>query len=97
MKKHLTKKPLDGGARVRRNLIERNLPLVICAVRKFEDAGVEIEDLISIGTIGLIKAINTFRPDEDVKLAPYVSQCIENEISAYLIVSAVEVRLTKAE
>jgi len=74
----------DSNRSAYQTLIERNLRFVIYTVRKFENVGVEIEDLISIGTIGLIKAINTFRPDEDVKLAKYASQCIENEILAYL-------------
>ena len=74
----------DSNRSVRQTLIERNLWLVVDTVRKFENIRVEIGDLISIGTIGLIKAINTFQPDEDIKLATYVSQCIENEISEYL-------------
>ena len=65
-------------------LIERNLRLVVYIARKFENTGVNIEDLISIGTIGLIKAINTFKPDKKIKLATYASRCIENEILMYL-------------
>lgn len=65
-------------------LIERNLRLVVYIARKFENTGVNVEDLISIGTIGLIKAINTFRADKKIKLATYASRCIENEILMYL-------------
>lgn len=65
-------------------LIERNLRLVVYIARKFENTGVNVEDLISIGTIGLIKAINTFRTDKKIKLATYASRCIENEILMYL-------------
>ena len=69
---------------VRRVLIERNLRLVVYIARKFENTGINIEDLISIGTIGLIKAINTFRPEKNIKLATYASRCIENEILMFL-------------
>ena len=65
-------------------LIERNLRLVVYIARKFENTGVGIEDLISIGTIGLIKAVNTFDPDKKIKLATYASRCIENEILMFL-------------
>lgn len=65
-------------------LIERNLRLVVYIARRFENTGVNIEDLISIGTIGLIKAINTFNPEKKIKLATYSSRCIENEILMYL-------------
>ncbi|MBS7298507.1 MAG: RNA polymerase sporulation sigma factor SigE [Eubacteriales bacterium] len=65
-------------------LIEHNLRLVVYIARKFENTGVYVEDLISIGTIGLIKAINTFRPEKNIKLATYASRCIENEILMYL-------------
>ncbi len=65
-------------------LIERNLRLVVYIAKKFENTGVGIEDLISIGTIGLIKAINTFKPNKNIKLATYASRCIENEILMYL-------------
>ena len=68
----------------RRILIEHNLRLVVYIARKFENTGVGLEDLISIGTIGLIKAINTFKPDKNIKLATYASRCIENEILMYL-------------
>lgn len=69
---------------VRGTLIERNLRLVVYIARKFENTGIGVEDLISIGTIGLIKAINTFKPDKNIKLATYASRCIENEILMYL-------------
>ncbi len=69
---------------VKKILIERNLRLVVYIARKFENTGVGIEDLVSIGTIGLIKAINTFNPTRNIKLATYASRCIENEILMYL-------------
>ena len=65
-------------------LRERNLRLVVYIARKFENTGINIEDLISIGTIGLIKSINTFKPEKKIKLATYASRCIENEILMYL-------------
>lgn len=69
---------------VRTELIERNLRLVVYISKKFENTGINIEDLISIGTIGLIKSINTFNPEKNIKLATYASRCIENEILMYL-------------
>ncbi|MEG2380696.1 MAG: RNA polymerase sporulation sigma factor SigE [Oscillospiraceae bacterium] len=69
---------------VKRTLIERNLRLVVYIARKFENTGIDIEDLISIGSIGLIKAINTFKSDKNIKLATYASRCIENEILMHL-------------
>lgn len=68
----------------KRTLIEHNLRLVVYIAKKFENTGVHIEDLISIGTIGLIKAVNTFCPEKKIKLATYASRCIENEILMYL-------------
>ena len=65
-------------------LIEHNLRLVVYIARKFDNTGINVEDLISIGTIGLIKAINTFKMDKNIKLATYASRCIENEILMYL-------------
>ena len=65
-------------------LIERNLRLVVYIAKKFDNTGVGVEDLISIGTIGLIKAINTYNPSKNIKLATYASRCIENEILMYL-------------
>ncbi|MGN0732875.1 MAG: RNA polymerase sporulation sigma factor SigE [Emergencia sp.] len=73
-----------GDETARNTLIERNLRLVVYIAKKFENAGVNTEDLISIGTIGLIKAINTFKPEKNIKLATYASRCIENEILMYL-------------
>ena len=68
----------------RKILIEHNLRLVVYIAKKFDNTGVGVEDLISIGTIGLIKAINTFNPEKNIKLATYASRCIENEILMYL-------------
>ncbi|UOG09102.1 RNA polymerase sporulation sigma factor SigE [Bacillus altitudinis] len=73
-----------GDQTARAILIERNLRLVVYIARKFENTGINIEDLISIGTIGLIKAVNTFNPEKKIKLATYASRCIENEILMYL-------------
>ncbi|HLR01883.1 MAG TPA: RNA polymerase sporulation sigma factor SigE [Virgibacillus sp.] len=73
-----------GDKKARAVLIERNLRLVVYIARKFENTGINIEDLISIGTIGLIKAVNTFNPEKKIKLATYASRCIENEILMYL-------------
>lgn len=73
-----------GDGAVKSVLIERNLRLVVYIARKFENTGVGIEDLVSIGTIGLIKAVNTFDPNKKIKLATYASRCIENEILMYL-------------
>lgn len=76
---------LDAGeTEVRQTLIEHNLRLVAYIARRFENTGINIEDLISIGTIGLIKAVNTYRSDKNIKLATYASRCIENEILMYL-------------
>ena len=68
----------------KKRLIEHNLRLVVYIAKKFDNTGVGVEDLISIGTIGLIKAINTFNPEKKIKLATYASRCIENEILMYL-------------
>lgn len=75
---------LGSDAEAKKILIERNLRLVVYIARKFESTSVGIEDLISIGTIGLIKAINTFKSDKQIKLATYASRCIENEILMFL-------------
>ena len=80
----LLKRLSDGDEAARQTLIERNLRLVVYIARRFENTGIHIEDLMSIGTIGLIKAINTFRTDKNIKLATYASRCIENEILMYL-------------
>ncbi len=74
----------EGDFAVRQTLIEHNLRLVVYLARRFENTGINMEDLISIGAIGLIKAINTFRADKNIKLATYASRCIENEILMYL-------------
>ncbi|HDX9576574.1 TPA: RNA polymerase sporulation sigma factor SigE [Bacillus pseudomycoides] len=80
----LLKKLPKGDETARSLLIERNLRLVVYIARKFENTGINIEDLISIGTIGLIKAVNTFNPEKKIKLATYASRCIENEILMHL-------------
>lgn len=74
----------QGDLSVKTVLIERNLRLVVYIARKFENTGLLIEDLVSIGSIGLIKAVNTFNPERNIKLATYASRCIENEILMYL-------------
>ena len=73
-----------GKDSVKRILIERNLRLVVYIARRFENTGINVEDLISIGSIGLIKAINTYNPEKNIKLATYASRCIENEILMHL-------------
>ena len=75
---------LQGDRSAAQTLIEHNLRLVVYIARRFENTGVGLEDLISIGTIGLIKAVDTFRSDKNIKLATYASRCIENEILMYL-------------
>ena len=74
----------EGEEQVRQILIERNLRVVVYIARRFENTGINIEDLISIGTIGLIKAISTYKSDKNIKLATYASRCIENEILMHL-------------
>ena len=74
----------EGAQKARKCLIEHNLRLVVYIAKKFDNTGVGVEDLISIGTIGLIKGINTFNPKKNIKLATYASRCIENEILMYL-------------
>lgn len=73
-----------GDTTVKSTLIELNLRLVVYIARKFDNTGVDTEDLISVGTIGLIKAVNSFAPEKNIKLATYASRCIENEILMYL-------------
>ena len=80
----LVNKLIQGDESIRDILIERNLRLVVYIARKFENTGFGVEDLISVGTIGLIKAVNTFNPEKKIKLATYASRCIENEILMYL-------------
>jgi len=74
----------EDNLEARQILVERNLRLVVYIAKKFENTGIGIEDLISIGTIGLAKGVNTFKPDKNIKLATYASRCIENEILMYL-------------
>lgn len=81
---NLIKRLQNGDDMVKSELAERNLRLVVYIAKKFENTGINVEDLISIGTIGLIKSINTFCPDKNIKLATYASRCIENEILMYL-------------
>ena len=80
----LLKRLDQGDETVKPTLIERNLRLVVYIARRFENTGINIEDLISIGTIGLIKGVNTYRMNRNIKLATYCSRCIENEILMYL-------------
>ena len=74
----------EDNLQTRQILVERNLRLVVYIAKKFENTGIGIEDLISIGTIGLMKGVNTFNSDKNIKLATYASRCIENEILMYL-------------
>jgi len=74
----------DKDTEAKSILVEHNLRLVVYIAKKFDNTGIGVEDLISIGTIGLIKAINTFNPEKNIKLATYASRCIENEILMYL-------------
>ena len=74
----------QGDLKVKEQLIVRNLRLVVYIARKYDVAGASVEDIISIGTIGLIKAVNTFSPEKNIKLATYASRCIENEILMYI-------------
>ncbi len=75
---------LSGKSEVKGELIEHNLRLVVYIARKFDNTGVDLDDLISVGTIGLIKAVNTFNSNKNIKLATYASRCIENEILMHL-------------
>ncbi len=75
---------VQDDAEARKLLIEHNLRLVVYIAKRFENTGIYIEDLVSIGTIGLVKAINTFNPTKNIKLATYASRCIENEILMYI-------------
>ena len=83
-KEVIEKLATEEDSQARTTLIERNLRLVVYIAKKFDNTGVGVEDLISIGTIGLIKSINTFNPQKNIKLATYASRCIENEILMYL-------------
>ena len=82
--KYYLQKYQEGDSQAKNILIEHNLRLVVYIAKKFDNTGVGVEDLISIGTIGLIKAINTFKSDKNIKLATYASRCIENEILMHL-------------
>ena len=82
--KYIQKLSEEDNLEARQILIERNLRLVVYIAKKFENTGIGIEDLISIGTIGLAKGVNTFKADKNIKLATYASRCIENEILMYL-------------
>ena len=82
--KMIDKLTTDDNLEARQILVERNLRLVVYIAKKFENTGIGIEDLISIGTIGLMKGVNTFNSDKKIKLATYASRCIENEILMYL-------------
>ncbi|PKR78544.1 RNA polymerase sporulation sigma factor SigE [Halalkalibacillus sediminis] len=82
--RHVLERVANGDVAAKSTLIEHNLRLVVYIAKKFENTGINIEDLISIGSIGLIKAVNTFNPEKNIKLATYASRCIENEILMYL-------------
>lgn len=75
---------LEGNQKARDKLIEHNLRLVVFLAKKYDNTGVDLEDLVSIGTIGLIKGVNTYQNDKNIKLATYASRCIDNEILMYL-------------
>lgn len=80
----ILKKVENNDEEAKKILVERNLRLVVYIAKRFENSGVDLEDLISIGTIGLMKAINTFKSDKQIKLATYASRCVENEILMFL-------------
>ena len=80
----LVKKSQDGDMEARNKLIEHNLRLVVFLAKKYENTKIDLEDLVSIGTIGLIKGVNTYKLDKNIKLATYASRCIDNEILMYL-------------
>ena len=77
-------KSLEGDEIAKSKLIEHNLRLVVFLAKKYENTGVDLEDLVSIGTIGLIKGVSTYKPDKNIKLATYSSRCIDNEILMHL-------------
>lgn len=81
---YYVKKKEEGNIEAKEKLIEHNLRLVVFLAKKYENTGVDLEDLVSIGSIGLIKAINTFKGDKNIKLATYASRCIDNEILMHL-------------
>ena len=78
------KKSMEGDMKARDKLIEHNLRLVVFLAKKYENTNIDLEDLVSIGTIGLIKGVNTYKLDKNIKLATYASRCIDNEILMYL-------------
>lgn len=80
----LVLKSMDGSSEAKNKLIEHNLRLVVFLSKKYESTGIDLEDLVSIGTIGLIKGVNTYKLDKNIKLATYASRCIDNEILMYL-------------
>jgi len=80
----LLKQLSDGQKEIKDKLVEHNLRLVVYIARRFENTGVDLDDLVSVGTIGLIKAVNSFNADKNIKLATYASRCIENEILMHL-------------
>lgn len=80
----LVLKSMDGDILAREKLIEHNIRLVVFLAKKYENTNIDLEDLVSIGTIGLIKGINTYKTDKNIKLATYASRCIDNEILMYL-------------
>lgn len=80
----MIEKSLEGDEKARNKLIEHNLRLVVFLAKKYENTGVELEDLVSIGTIGLMKGVRTYKPDKNIKLATYASRCIDNEILMFL-------------
>ena len=82
--KKLIEELTNGSELAKQELIEHNLRLVVYTAQKFENTGVNLEDLISVGTIGLIKAVGSFKGDKNIKIATYASRCIENEILMYL-------------
>ena len=84
MEVELVKKSMDNDISAREKLIEHNLRLVVFLAKKYENTGVDLEDLVSIGTIGLIKGVNTYKLDKNIKLATYASRCIDNEILMFL-------------
>ena len=75
---------IDGDERAKNKLIEHNLRLVVFLAKKYENTGVDLEDLVSIGSVGLIKGVNTYKLDKNIKLATYASRCIDNEILMFL-------------
>ena len=84
LEENLVYKMIDGDKDSRDTLVEHNLRLVVFLAKKYDNTGYDLEDLVSIGTIGLIKGVNTYKPDKNIKLATYCSRCIDNEILMFL-------------